>query len=382
LRKYYDKHDPLLPTDFYLREIAVQPLHLDTYVRHLAFSSISELKNYILNNIPRHIYYSSARYQEPGNPIMDEKKWLGSDLVFDIDSNDIPECIENNMVIQQRFCKKCGYKVDQQDVKTCPNCGSELARFEHVEPRCIDMAKEHAMKLMDILEQDFGFTNISIAFSGHRGFHIVVELDEESRYMTTDDRREIVSYIKLDEQQINYIVENFFKGFKKAAPLPPRITDSSIRRRIALALMKYVEGDVKAYIMGLKPAISFIEAQKACSILLEHINEISRTMSIAIDPKVTIDTTHLVRIPNSINGKTGWIVFSIRNLDLNDFEFSPEVVKASNDKLKIKFITSIPRVTVIDTQFEFSKGDEVVLEYPYASYFVFKEVAIAISIVR
>lgn len=365
-----------------MREIAIQPLNLDTYVRHLAFSSIAELKNYIINNIPRHVYYSSARYQEPGNPVMDEKKWLGSDLVFDIDANEIYECIEKGMVVQLRFCKKCGYVVDQQEVKTCPNCGSELSRFEHVEPECIAMAKNNAAKLIDILEQDFGFTNIYTAFSGNRGFHIVVELDEDYRYMSSDERREIVSYIKLDEQQINYVIKNLVKGLKKAVPLIPRITDGGIRRRIALVLANYVEKDVKAYIMELRSTISYTEARKAYAILLEHIADISKALSIAIDPKVTIDISHLVRMPNSINGKTGWIAVFIKNNDLSNFEFTSEIVKPIDTKLKIKFTVGIPKITIIDTQLKFSKGDEVVLEYPYASYFIFKEVAQVVSIMR
>ncbi|MEM4848934.1 MAG: hypothetical protein QXM55_04790, partial [Ignisphaera sp.] len=91
---------------------------------------------------------------------MDEKKWLGSDLVFDIDANDILECVESGKTIQIRFCKKCRYTVSKQDIKTCPNCGLELARFDHIDKYCIDMAKNQALKLVDILRNDFGFTNI------------------------------------------------------------------------------------------------------------------------------------------------------------------------------------------------------------------------------
>lgn len=313
---------------------------------------------------------------------MDEKKWMGSDLIFDIDANEIPECIEKKGVIQIKFCSKCGYTTEEQDIKVCPNCGAELSRFDHVDTECINIAKDHAIKLIDVLEEDLGFTSITAAFSGHRGFHIFVELDDEYKFMSSDDRREIVSYIRLDEQQIRYLVDQFTMSSKKLALLPPRVADGGIRRRIALALAKYVDNDTKAYILGLKPALNFSEAQKACKALAEHINDITKAVSIAIDAKVTIDITHLVRAPNSINGKTGWRVAHVKNLDFSDFEFTLEELSASDSKIKIKFLVGIPSINVIDTKFHFSRGDEVVLDYPYASYFIFKEVASIVSIVR
>ncbi|MEM4848094.1 MAG: DNA primase small subunit domain-containing protein, partial [Ignisphaera sp.] len=223
---------------------------------------------------------------------------------------------------------------------------------------------------------------IFAAFSGHRGFHVVVELDEYNRYMSADDRREIVSYIKLDEQQIKYLLDRFTRTSRKSVLLPPRVTDGGIRRRIAFALTRYVDGDIKAYVQGLKPSISFVEAQKALKVLVDHIEDIMRLVSINVDAKVTIDTTHLVRVPNSINGKTGWRVIKIEDLDFNSFELNPEELSASDVKIKIKMFIDIPEITVIDTKFKFSKGDEVVLEYPYASYFIFKEVAIALDVAR
>lgn len=313
---------------------------------------------------------------------MEDKKWLGSDLVFDIDANEIPECIEKGKVIQIRFCKSCGFSTDQQELKKCPRCGSELSRFDHVDVECINMAKEQALRLVDILENDFGFTAIVAGFSGHRGFHIVAELDDEYGYMTSEDRRELASYIRLDEQQLRSIEEQLTKVSKKSVPLVPRISDGGLRRRIALALARYVDGEIKAYVLGLRPSLSFVEAQKAYKVFVDHFSEITRALPVYIDTKVTIDTAHLVRMLNSINGKTGWRVLEIKNLDFSSFELSPQGLGAEDSKIRIKFLTDIPEIFVIDRRFRFFRGDELVLEYPYASYFIFKEVAEALSIVR
>lgn len=373
-----------MPADLYSREIAIQPINLDTYIRHLSFSSALELYKFLAENTPKHIYYSSARYQEPANPVMDEKKWMGSDLVFDIDADEIRQCRNSGKIMIIKFCRKCGYSSNSTEEKTCPKCGSELKKFEHIDVECIDIAREHMRMLIDVLEEDFGFKNITAAFSGHRGFHVVVELDERYRFLTSEERRGIVSYVRLDEQRVRYYADLFDKisKSKRYVALPPRVTDGGLRRRIAFILMNYVDEDTKLYMLGLRSSISFLKARRAYEIFMEHINEILDLASIAIDSKVAIDITHLVRVPNSVNGKTGWRSVYIDNLDVDKFEFSPQELAISDAKIKVKFVIDLPELQVIDTRFSFSKGDEVVLDYPYASYFVFKEVAQALSIVR
>lgn len=374
----------MFPHDFYLREIAIQTFENNTYIRHLSFSSSSELRKHIISIIPRHLYYSSARYREPANINMDEKKWIGSDLVFDIDANEIIECRESNKYIQIKFCEKCGYSVQQINVKTCPQCGLELIKFEHVEPECIDTAKEHVIKLIDILENDFGFGNLFIAFSGHRGFHVVAELNEHYSLITADDRREIVSYIRIDEQQLKMLINQIIKKSKKHVMLPPRVVDGGIRRRIAMYLSKHLDEEIKSYVMGLRPAISFETAQKVYDYLMQHISDVVKVITVAIDTKVTIDITHLIRVPNSLNGKTGWKAVCINNADIYSFELAPHILSSADPtlKMKIKFLTTIPHITVIDREFKYRKGDEIILDYPYASYFLYKDLASVIDIIK
>jgi len=54
---------------------------------------MTHLYKYILEEkTPIHLYYSSAYYEEPSADKMDLKGWLGSDLIFDIDSDHYPGC--------------------------------------------------------------------------------------------------------------------------------------------------------------------------------------------------------------------------------------------------------------------------------------------------
>ncbi len=381
-RRYYSRANLILPNDFYVREIALQPLYSENYVRHLSFSTISELRKTITEKVPRHLYYSSAKYREPANTSMDEKQWMGSDLIFDIDANDIRECIVENGIVTFKFCRTCGY-ITYNNIKNCPKCSSELLKFEHVDSRCIYRALHYLAKLIDIIENDFDFNMLKASFSGNRGFHLIVELIPPLDKMDPEIRREIVSYIKLDESITTYIKARLLgHNHRKALPLPPKINEGGIRRRIAKELLDMPIDDVtKRYIVGQFGKPNFSDALKMYKVLEHYIGDVMKRISIPIDPKVTVDVTHLVRVPNSINGKTGWIAYNIKKLDISEFSMDHSLLSPEeNIKFKIRIDVDLPKLEIADASFSFSRGEEIVLEYVYASYLVFKGVATLINV--
>ncbi len=383
LKNYYEKAELILPNDLYVREIALQPIDSENYIRHLSFSSIHELRVFITKKIPRHLYYSSARYQEPANPSMNEKKWMGSDLVFDIDANDILQCKENENIIQFKFCKNCGY-ISFNDEKTCPNCNLLLNKFEHVDPHCIEVSKNYVGKLIDIIERDFGFDNYELAFSGHRGFHVIVNLPEEYKFMSAEERREIISYIRIEDSDIKVLMNDLvnYNETKHYISVPPQLTNGGIRRRIAIEILKkFNNKSIHNLIAGLTPNINYYEVKEFYKNLANIISEIVKEISIPIDSKVTMDITHLVRVPNSINGKTGWIAYAIKDRDLENFSLEPDVVSPfGGTKMKIKMLIDIPNIKVINKTFKCKKNEDLLIDAPYATYFIFKGLAKIISI--
>ena len=180
-REYYEEAQLELPDDIELREFAYQPFNSETYVRHLSFSSPQELKQYILDNVPLHLYYSSARYQLPSAKNMDEKGWLGSDLLFDLDADEICD------LRIRRFCPD-GYE-------TLATTCKEGSPIEYVEitKECMLTVYQKALLVKDILKEDFGL-NGKIYFSGNRGFHIKVECHDDCALLDSDDRKEIADY--------------------------------------------------------------------------------------------------------------------------------------------------------------------------------------------
>jgi len=75
----------VLPGDIIRREFAFQPFGLESYIRHISFKDEASLRMYIKSKTPKHAYHSVAIYELPEAPSMEEKGWLGSDLLFDLD---------------------------------------------------------------------------------------------------------------------------------------------------------------------------------------------------------------------------------------------------------------------------------------------------------
>ncbi|BCU70237.1 DNA primase small subunit PriS [Stygiolobus caldivivus] len=177
-REYYETAQLELPNDMELREFAYQPFNAETYARHLSFTNPDELKIFLREHVPLHLYYSSARYQLPQAENMEEKGWLGSDLLFDLDADEICE------LNVKRFC---------DGVEALMNCENSIEYVE-LTRECIGKVFQDALLIRDILKDDFGM-EARIFFSGNRGFHIRVECHGDCALLDSNDRKEIADYI-------------------------------------------------------------------------------------------------------------------------------------------------------------------------------------------
>jgi len=273
-RDYYKGAQLEVPEDYMMREFAFQTFDSDSYIRHRSFSSAALLREYILEIVPKHMYFSSALYRDPAAENMDEKGWAGSDLIFDIDADDVPGC--DPLTIKVCFDDRC----DEADI-----VGSE----------CMELAKKHEELLIDVLINDFGFNydEIEVNFSGNRGFHTRVHPRDKSWLMLDSTaRREIVDYLKGLGLDVRYLL----LSSKRFKVVPPSPNEGGWRRRIAKLISRTNEVDE------------------------EHIKNLIKSLAISIDEKVTIDTSRLVRIRGSLNGKTGLKVVRVDPKALDDFK--------------------------------------------------------------
>jgi len=196
-REYYLKNAIKInaPSSMEKREFGFVPFKKEkVMVRHRSFESLGQLVNFIKSFVPSDVYYSSAYYKNPGEEKMVSKEWLGADLVFDIDCDHIQTPCKKTH--DTWICPNCG-KTFVEKPTQCPTCHTE--KFEEetwICEKCLDAAKNETLKLISILEEDFGISskNINVVFSGHRGYHIHLE-DETLRSFGVDERKEISDYI-------------------------------------------------------------------------------------------------------------------------------------------------------------------------------------------
>lgn len=140
-KKYYlaEKIEP--PSRLSRREFGFMFFDKNFVVRHIGFSTRQELKEYIVANVPAHLYYSSAYYGNPNAQTMPDKRWMGADLVFDLDADHVR--------------------------------GAEGLSY----PEMLIKVKKEVVRLLDeFILGDFGFDSehVKIVFSGGRGYHVHV----------------------------------------------------------------------------------------------------------------------------------------------------------------------------------------------------------------
>lgn len=159
---YYSLDPPLLlPADIVRREFAFQPFEIESYVRHISFPDEQSLRQYLRTKVPRQAYHSVAIYQLPEAPQMEEKGWLGSELLFDLDLD------------HTEFC--------QQGL---------------VDDECLVKGFAEARKVAIIVEKVLGGKALPY-FTGHRGFHVRAKCPD-CMTLGRDERREIAKLVRAE----------------------------------------------------------------------------------------------------------------------------------------------------------------------------------------
>ncbi len=316
--EYYANADLYIPKDLEKREFAFVPLEqFPDFVmhRHMAFSSDHELKTYLRSNVPAHAYYSTAYYSNPSAE-MEEKGWMGADLIFDIDADHLPK-------------------------------------------RSLKAAKIEVLKLVKILEEDFGVDErcVEIVFSGRRGYHVHI-YDERFRSLGSAERREIVDYLTLnslknpESRQMKRIARCIAKYVENA------IKDGRIERMLEKeneAMKTILKTNLKVIAEGdfsLLPKEVFDRAYNLC---------LSR-LAVHVDPPVTADIKRLIRLPNSLHGKTGLKVTPIPLDEFEDFDPLRDAVVFGDEMVKVRILKRV-RVRLKGEEFRLTPGKGKVPEY-------------------
>ncbi|MGF3554657.1 MAG: DNA primase catalytic subunit PriS [Thermoplasmatota archaeon] len=338
-KKYYEKNKIDLPDRFGRREFAFIFFGGKGMLRHIGFEKKHLFSNFLLEKIPSDIYYSSAYYEKPDAPTMQEKKWMGAELIFDLDSDHLPNI------------EKLTYTQQLEKVK-----------------------KEFYKLVNDFLLNDFGFDEkyIELYFSGGRGYHCHVK-DPKILNLDSSERREIVDYIiGMDIRDSLIFYENTTGSKSYGGRIypsgktlkMPKPSEPGWRGRISRGIIEIINEIKKSEnpIEKLKEyGVKQNDAEKLLKDLSDErverikegrldqsktirkffLNSALRKTAVSIcagetDEPVTCDVKRLIRLPGSLHGKTGFKVEKISLNDLNKFDPLQDAVVLPDDPVKIR----------------------------------------------
>jgi DNA primase small subunit len=357
--RYYETSNITLPDRFGKREFAFVLFSGKGMLRHISFARRQEIKKFLLERVPTHVYYSTAFYQKPDAPTMQEKGWMGAELIFDLDSDHLPNA------------SKMSYEKQLSMVK-----------------------KEFCKLVNDFLINDFGFDekNIELYFSGGRGYHCHVK-DSAIFHLDSNERREIVDYITgRDIQESIIFREHVTSTIRiRGRQVPnlktlkmPKPTEPGWRGRISRGIIELVD-EIKSSNDPLKKlkeyGVNSKDAEKLLSDFSDErvdriregnldqsktirkffLNSALRKTAVDMgagetDEPVTCDVKRLIRLPSSLHGKTGFKVTKIKLDDLEEFDPLRDSVVFSDSPVKIQLIKSI-KIKMMDE--EFNLRDEI-----------------------
>jgi DNA primase small subunit len=360
--EYYKQNKIELPDRFARREYAFIMFGVRGMVRHIGFDKKTNFTKFLNERHPQHIYYSSAYYQKPDAQRMQDKDWMGAELIFDLDSDHLPN----------------------------------VEKMSYVES--LELVKKEFFKLVnDFLLNDFGFNEkkLDLYFSGGRGYHCHVK-DTSVFDLDSNERREIVDYITGRDLKDSLIFYDRTTGGKRYGNRMypsgktlkmPKPDEPGWRGRISRGIIdiineikksKYPIEKLKEY--GVKEE----DAEKLLTDLSEErikrikegkldqsktirkffLNNALRKTAVSMsagetDEPVTCDVKRLIRLPGSLHGKTGFKVVELTVDDINNFDPLNDAVVLPDEQVKIDMIQPF-NVKMKNKEFKLQKGENEV----------------------
>jgi DNA primase small subunit len=362
IRNYYKSVHNIVPDKFEQREFGFGTFESKIAFRHMAFKSEAEFEKYLVNTAPPFVDYSAAYYKYPDARPMDRKGWLGSELRFDIDANDIPT--------------PC--KLDHGKDWICE--------------KCLEATKREVIKLMeDFLMADFGFSEkeMEVNFSGNRGYHLHVR-KESIMMLDTNAREEMSSYIFGQEPNFDRFFTKDYAENQRGRQVGPRPSDGGWRRKVAQAFLDAAYSKDSLTALGIdKDTASWI-FRNSLKVRTEikggnwdfhpipHRDEILGNLvhnqaikqGNRIDKGVTRDPSHLMRLPNTIHGGAGLIAKKLSSrADLDSFNPLKDAVAFKEGEIKVK-ANSRYKLVINNQEFGPFK-DEIVTLPTYAATYLY-----------
>ena len=340
-REYYFNESKAIeePLKMEQREFGYMHFGQAGMLRHLSFKNMKEIDAMLVREAPSDVYCSNAYYRFPTQQPMQEKQWLGADLIFDIDGKDLGmPCVPSH---SYSVCINCGYvsRPPEQDEErsssySCPSCSCKKADYVSIPcSKCIDGSKKEAKRLMDFLLADIGLEHsaINIYFSGNNGFHVHIN-DDACTSLDPQARSDLVGYLSGTGLMLDSIgvrktnTEDLF-----SIKFPKSGLTYGWRRRIAEKLKIDMTSAIK-----LKNIVNQNGGYNAFKVELDRL---AKDMGVRIDPQVTTDVHRVFRMPGTLNSKSG--LSKTKSSDLYSFDPFVDACLLGDGKVSVRVKTPV-----------------------------------------
>jgi len=373
------------PSSLANRELAFLLFKERMMLRHKGFKDAEDFRALLKTVVPSDVYYSSAHYEKPEED-MEDKGWLGADLVFDIDADHISTpCGKRH---DTWTCNNCGATGRGAPPEKCPTCqGQKFNEKSWPCEVCLESAKRETMKLIDVLTRDFGLAlkDMTVAFSGHRGYHVHVE-DEVVQTLDQVARKEIVDYM------VGIGLEPRFHGFEDGGP---SLEETGWRGRIAKGTYEFLLSVSAEQLeeMGLKRSVVNTLINQRDKILeswkgrgpwrtkgvgseswKKIVQKAVENQSVKIDTVVTTDIHRLIRLTNTLHGKTGLKKTQVSASNIERFDPLKEAIAFKEGRISL-LVSEAPELRLGDEKYGPYKNVEVELPTAAALFLLCKDAA-------
>ncbi|PIT84475.1 DNA primase catalytic subunit PriS [Candidatus Micrarchaeota archaeon CG10_big_fil_rev_8_21_14_0_10_45_29] len=357
---YYNGAKPTIP-EIGMREFGFGGWEKKIEFRHMCFPTNEQLWMRLRKDAPLFVSCSAAYYEFPAARPMERKNWLGADLIFDLDAE-----------------------------------ADALAPF--ILPSSLEDVKRKTHTLIEeFLIPDFGYSKdeISINFSGSRGFHVHC-YKKEAQMLGRAERREIVDYIEgaglgfddfLHEEQMPATrfkriagpspssgghkgrfakhVINILKNPSAAPAIHPKFKKEENRIKMIKGIENGRWSDVQ-----IPHALEFFKAVFSRS-------RIRLSNRVETDANVTIDTGKILRLPDSIHGGSGLLALTVSK-GFDSFEPLKDALAFSTTRIEaIDALIDVPSQEFAGQTFDaIKKGERAHVPECYAVYLVCKKAAV------
>ncbi|MCX8190090.1 MAG: hypothetical protein N3F05_02560 [Candidatus Diapherotrites archaeon] len=396
-RRFYASNEIKSVPSVEMREFGIGAFGKKIARRHISFSTNKDLNFFLRTEVPLFISCSAAYYKDPAARPMESKGLIGSDLVYEFDASDVDsDCKQKH---DFWMCEKCG-KTYKFVADNCDNCGGKLSQFKFPCEKCIGETKKQTFRLINILVDELGFSNIYLNFSGNAGYHVHVR-DAGIKGLSQDARLAIVDYLTgegFSFEKSGFDFENLLcPKINEAKGLRKRILDRMIffvcesssdwlfqfgsislstsqKRSAKVFVRNIVENRQKAVLQIQSGVLPLFGSKSIAASFWKAIAENSlRLESFPIDRQTSADIYKIVRVPDTLHGSTGFIAKTISVDLLNDFDPFEHALAFGNGQIKV-FISKAPEFKIQGAKFGPFEKEEVQLPENAAIYLLAKGV--------